>query len=152
MKTIAAALLASVTLFACSAPVGEAPAEPAPDTTSEDLSASSIDATLIANAEAFFEAKLASHGRTPYEIPYAQLPPSVARVVIKYNPNPKDSWAAIAYSARLENAKGARVRVYFVTDGIDDEGETDTLYSATGRELAVGNSYQRPLGWDTITK
>jgi hypothetical protein len=121
-------------------------ADPSPnDGTSEDAleADSALDPVYIANAKAFFEPLVTEFKhRDTARIPYSALPEKLAKEVEQNNPDPKAEWAAEAYRTKVKNARGHAVVVFGVMDGIDDEGESITLYTSTGRDFAEGDDYR----------
>jgi hypothetical protein len=146
--------LASASLVACAGSDDAAPE--VSDASGADLSAApapGVDATAIANAESFFN-DLLYHGegdRKAYEITYAKLPPNIGKPLIHDNPHPKDDdWSPEAFASTFKNAAGKDVKIFLVMDGIDDEGENDTLYDIRGKQLASGDTYRSDLPtWET---
>jgi hypothetical protein len=139
--------LALVLFAGCAAPTSnEAPADESAET-ADDLTAGS-DPVVLANAKDFFE-KLVNENvhRDDARIPYSKLPAKLAKEVEKNNPNPKQEWAAEAYRTRVQNGKGNLVTIFGVMDGIDDEGESITVYTSTGKEIASGDDY-RGFEWN----
>jgi hypothetical protein len=101
------------------------------------------DAVYIANAKSFFEALVNENtNRDSARITYAELPQKLAKPLEKNNPDPNAEWAAEAYRTKVKNARGHMVLVYGIMDGIDDEGESITLYTSSSRQFAEGDDYR----------
>jgi hypothetical protein len=113
-----------------------------------ELTAETVDPVALANAKTFYEALLEQdEHRAESTIAYRELPPALARQVAHDNPNPKDDWAAEAFRTKVKDSAGHLVVMFAVEDGIDDEGASITIYSASGKKLADGDDY-RGFEWN----
>lgn len=132
----------SLLLIAGCAAQTDAPADEQAAESADDLTAGT-DPVVLANAKAFFEALVdRNEHRDESRIPYSQLPGRLAKEVAKNNPHPKAEWAAEAYRTQVKNSKGHLVTIYGVMDGIDDEGETITVYTSSAKQIATGDDYR----------
>src|SRR5262245_52416236 len=142
MKTRTFLLLSllALPLTACTSP-----ADPATDDTADEAleNDAAPDPVYIANAKAFFEALVNENkNRDSARITYDQLPDKLAKPIKRNNPDPNAEWAAEAYRTKVKNARGHLVIVYGIMDGIDDVGESITLYTSSAREFAEGDDYR----------
>jgi hypothetical protein len=153
-------LLAAVAALAISSAVGCAsPTEPSSDDTAAGaeaaLSSDSSDASdpvLLANAKAYVESIQGAEGsywsdKGIHKIAYKDLPSKLAKSVTRDNPNPNDGWAAVALRTTVLDSKGEQKTIFIVIDGIDDEGETFTVYTSAGKQIAEADDY-RGLRWN----
>jgi hypothetical protein len=119
-----------------------------PQATTDDALDASKDPVAIANAKSFFEALLEDNtNRDTARIPYSDLPSKLAAEVSKNNPHPHAEWADEAYRAKVDDSHGRLTTVYAVVGGIDDEGESITLYTNRGKDIADGDDY-RGFEWN----
>ena len=102
-----------------------------------------LDPAYVARAKAFYEDMLNENkNRDAARIPYASLPPTLAKYLEKAFPDPTVEGAAEAYRAKVPNARGQLLVAFAIVDGISDEGESITLYTSRARDFAEGDDYR----------
>lgn len=140
-------LVVAVSLAVCTGCATSSGPEVASESGSE-IKAETVDPTALANAKTFYEALMEQdEHRAEAEIPYKKLPPKLARALEHDWPNPHAEWAAEAFETKVKDGAGHDVVMFGVIDGIDDEGSTITIYSASGKQLAEGDDY-RGFEWN----